>query len=110
MPENFRIAVIADLDKKSKLKTGDGKEAWHSVYMTVRVGVGEERAALAHGGREGKRAGRFAAWHQPRHPQLPAGASLWPPALACPVTPPSNVPFLCSFSSRVCPPLPCRAR
>ena len=34
-PNNFRIAIIADLDKKSKMKDAKGKEAWHSKYMTV---------------------------------------------------------------------------
>jgi soluble calcium-activated nucleotidase 1 len=33
MPERFRIAIIADLDKLSK-KTEDGKTFWLSKYMT----------------------------------------------------------------------------
>ena len=35
-PERFRIAVIADLDQKSKVKNAAGKDVWHSVYQTVR--------------------------------------------------------------------------
>lgn len=38
MPEKFRIAIIADLDKLSKKTGADGKAVWHSKYMTVRVG------------------------------------------------------------------------
>lgn len=33
-PTAFRIAVIADLDKRSRVKDAKGKEAWHSKYMT----------------------------------------------------------------------------
>ena len=35
LPENFRIAIIADHDKLSKRTTPDGKTDWHSKYMTV---------------------------------------------------------------------------
>lgn len=42
-PERFRIAVIADLDKKSKVKDANGKDVWHSVYQTVSRNVDERR-------------------------------------------------------------------
>lgn len=31
-PDSFRLAVIADLDQSSKK---EGKQSWHSLYMTV---------------------------------------------------------------------------
>lgn len=33
-PESFRIAVVADLDKKSKKTDAKGKDSWTSMYMT----------------------------------------------------------------------------
>ena len=35
-PDRFRLAVIADPDKRSKAKDAAGKDVWRSVYQTVR--------------------------------------------------------------------------
>ncbi|RYG44008.1 hypothetical protein EON67_12245 [archaeon] len=34
-PTSFRVAIIADLDKRSKRKDAGGKDVWHSRYVTA---------------------------------------------------------------------------
>jgi soluble calcium-activated nucleotidase 1 len=70
-PDSFRLAVIADLDQRSKREGRDAGKLWHSIYMTGTLRrAGGELALAGPGAAAGASAGGYSmAWDAPAEVQ-----------------------------------------